>query len=249
MAERIQREHQRPTPPIPTKGHRPHDNHRKRPPQHPTQPQRTTKQDPRLPDTIREVRRVRCSDRLNPPSRSLGATRRPPCATSGSPRAPGSSARRPGCRYRLRPDARVCATSLRGYPSQQRHGRSAARSPSQGGRLARSTPVDTSSLLACSKALLSRGRNHGTGPPSKPAWLTSTFPLVCGLPAWMRVWRTFSAWSVVVKSPLNSLPLSLSIRSSCQPAAFSSRATRLARTLVCRAVGLPCLQITSSAQA
>src|ERR1035441_7371805 len=67
MAERIQREHQRPTPPIPTKGHRPHDRARKRPPQHPTQPQRTTTQDPRLPDTIREVRRVRCSDRLNPP--------------------------------------------------------------------------------------------------------------------------------------------------------------------------------------
>ena len=38
-------------------------------------------------------------------------------------------------------------------------------------------------------------------------------------------------------------------RSSFQPAAFSSRATRLARTLACRPVGLPCLQITSSAHA
>ena len=47
----------------------------------------------------------------------------------------------------------------------------------------------------------------------------------------------------------NSLPLSESTRSSCQPAAFSSAATRAASLLVCGAVGLPCLQMTSSAQA
>ena len=42
-----------------------------------------------------------------------------------------------------------------------------------------------------------------------------------------------------MKSPLNSLPLSLSSRSRRQPAAFSSRATRRASLLVWRAVGLP----------
>ena len=49
--------------------------------------------------------------------------------------------------------------------------------------------------------------------------------------------------------PRNSLPLSVSTRSSLQPAALSSRATRRASLLVCRAVGLPVGQITSSAQA
>jgi len=44
--------------------------------------------------------------------------------------------------------------------------------------------------------------------------------------------------------PRNSLPLSESIRSKRQPAIFSARATRPAS-----AIGLPCLQITSSAQA
>jgi len=43
--------------------------------------------------------------------------------------------------------------------------------------------------------------------------------------------------------------LSASTRCSCQPAAFSSAATRRASFEVCAAVGLPCLQMTSSAQA
>ena len=52
-----------------------------------------------------------------------------------------------------------------------------------------------------------------------------------------------------MKSPLNSLALSERTRSRRQPAAFSSLATRRASLLVCLAVGLPCLQMTSSAHA
>src|SRR5215218_7407723 len=66
----------------------------------------------------------------------------------------------------------------------------------------------------------------------------------------MRVWRTERRSSSSRKAgPRNSLPLSESTRSRRQPAAFRSRATRRASVLACSAVGLPCLQITSSAQA
>jgi hypothetical protein len=49
--------------------------------------------------------------------------------------------------------------------------------------------------------------------------------------------------------PLNSLPLSESSRSSSQPAAPRSAAMRQASFEVCAEMGLPCLAITSSAQA
>ena len=60
--------------------------------QHPTQPQRTTTQDSRLPDTIREVRRTRCNDRLNPPSHWPGAARSSPFRALSSEPARRSSA-------------------------------------------------------------------------------------------------------------------------------------------------------------
>ena len=50
-------------------------------------------------------------------------------------------------------------------------------------------------------------------------------------------------------SLLNSLPLSLRKRCSFQPAAFGSLATRRAKTLVWRLVGLRSLATISSAQA
>jgi hypothetical protein len=54
----------------------------------------------------------------------------------------------------------------------------------------------------------------------------STLPLVCGRPARMRVCLAFNRLTVLVKSRLNSLPLSESNRSSRQPASRRSLATR-----------------------
>ena len=62
---------------------------------HPTEPQRTTSQDARIYDTIRDVRRGRCVHRLNPPSQVVGDSHHAPSSnpdraavTSGEPRWP-----------------------------------------------------------------------------------------------------------------------------------------------------------------
>ena len=70
-------------------------------------------------------------------------------------------------------------------------------------------------------------------------WTRSTQPLVCGLPARMKVCRALSlamvAWKVVER---NSEALSLMTRSSRQPRLARSAATWRARALVQKAEGL-----------
>ncbi len=57
-------------------------------------------------------------------------------------------------------------------PDQQRHEQSDGHSQAPNAPHARSTQLDTSSLLTSPKAPFPRGHNHGKEPPPKPAWLT-----------------------------------------------------------------------------
>jgi hypothetical protein len=76
-----------------------------------------------------------------------------------SPRVPLSASTRRTC---------CLSVSLSGCSNRQQRLRSGARSQARGARLARSTPVDTSSPLASPNARPWRGRIHATGSPSQP---------------------------------------------------------------------------------
>ena len=72
------REHQRPTAPVPAQGTDLEQRQPRRARRDPGQPQQPAAQDAGLSDTIGEARRVPCADRLNPPSRWLDAVPGPP---------------------------------------------------------------------------------------------------------------------------------------------------------------------------
>jgi len=70
LAARLQREHQRPAPPVPAQRHRPVTALRRRPRAHRGEPERPSTQDPRIHDTIRKARRAPCAHRLKPRCRA-----------------------------------------------------------------------------------------------------------------------------------------------------------------------------------